>query len=292
MAAFPSNETILVTGATGSINSLLIPQLAKQGAKLRALVHSQEKAKTLADLGVEVVVGDFENRDSSDRAFKGVDRVFLVTPPHAKADVWAANAIAAARRSGNPYVVRLSVIKAAADGPTENVRLHARTEKALEESGLPFAVLRPHFFMQNFFMGAQTMASEGVFYMGMGDGRMGTIDVRDIADAALAVLADRKHAAKVYELTGPSSIDLYQVAEAFSSALGREIKYVAVPPEAVADSIRQAGWGDWFAEVMKDYSRAYAGGWGDFVTDDVRRLTGHEARSIETFAREVLAPAL
>lgn len=43
---------------------------------------------------------------------------------------------------------------------------------------------------------------------------------------------------------------------------------------------------------MRDYSAAYGRGWGDFVTEDVQTLTGHPARTIEQFAREVLAPAL
>jgi uncharacterized protein YbjT (DUF2867 family) len=96
----------------------------------------------------------------------------------------------------------------------------------------------------------------------------------------------------VVELTGPASLTLHEVASAISKAFGREIRYVPVPAEAVGESLRKMGMGDWFAEVMTDYSRAYAEGWGDFTTDNVRRLTGHEARSVEAFAREVLAPSL
>ena len=65
-----------------------------------------------------------------------------------------------------------------------------------------------------------------------------------------------------------------------------------MPPEAVADSTRKAGWGEWAAGVMRDYSAAYGSGWGDFVSDDVKKLTGHPARTIEQFAREVFAPVL
>jgi uncharacterized protein YbjT (DUF2867 family) len=292
MAGFSGNETILVTGATGNINSLVIPQLLKRGVRLRALAHSVDKAKALSASGVEVVVGEFEDRETLDRAFKGVGRAFLITPANPRADVFAENLIAAAKRSGNPYLVRLSVLRAAEDGPTDNVRQHARAEKALKESGLPFAILRPHFFMQNFFMSAQTIASEGAFAMGFGEGRLGLIDVRDIADSAVAVLSDKGHAGKVYELTGPASVTLHEVASVFSTAMGREVRYVPVSPESVGESLRKMGMGDWFAQVMTDYSKAYAGGWGDLTTDNVRRLTGHEARSVEAFAREVLAPRL
>jgi hypothetical protein len=49
--------------------------------------------------------------------------------------------------------------------------------------------------------------------------------------------------------------------------------------------------GDWLAQLMVDYMRAYSGGFGDFVTDAVQAMTGRPARSLATFAREVFAPA-
>src|SRR5208283_2768799 len=99
------------------------------------------------------------------------------------------------------------------------------------------------------------------------------IDVRDIADSAVKALLDRSQAGKTFTLTGPASINLHWAAQAFTAALDRPVKAVAVPPEVVADRIRKSGW-------------------GDFVTEDVKKLTGHPARSIEQFARELLAPAL
>lgn len=287
-----NNKPILVTGATGSISSLVIPHLLQAGAKVRALVHNADKAKALADKGVETIVGDLDNAAQLQKAFDGVSAAFLLTPAAENADALARNAIAAAEKAGQPYIVRLSVINAGPDAPTANTRNHGQTEKDLKASGLPCAILRPHFFMQNIFGSAQTIAAEGVFYQGMGEGKLGMIDVRDIADAAVKVLLDRTHAGKTWTLTGPASITWHTAAEAFAAALGRPVKYIPIPPEGVQDAIRKMGWGEWGAEVMKDYSAAYGKGWGDFVTDDVKALTGHPARSIEQFAREVLAPAL
>jgi uncharacterized protein YbjT (DUF2867 family) len=283
---------ILVTGATGNISSLVIPQLLKGGFTVRALVHSTDKAKALSDKGVETIVGDFENPASLQKAFEGVSAVFLLTPLGEKADAQARNAIAAAKKAGNPYVVRLSVIKAGPDAPTANTRSHGQTEKDLKESGLPVVYLRPHYFMQNIFGSAQSIATDGVFYQGMGEAKLAMIDVRDIADSVAKVLVDKNQAGKTYSLTGPTSITWYTAAQAFTAALGRPVKYVPIPPQGVAEAIRKMGWGEWAANVLQDYSAAYGSGWGDFVTDDVKKLTGHPARSIEQFAREVFAPAL
>jgi uncharacterized protein YbjT (DUF2867 family) len=287
-----SDKPILVMGATGNISSLVIPQLLAGGSKVRALVHNPEKARTLSDKGVETVVGDLDNPALLAKAFEGVSAVFLLTPFGEKADALARNAIAAAKKAGSPYVVRLSVIKAGPDAPTANTRSHGQTEKDLKESGLPVAYLRPHYFMQNIFGSLQSIASQGLFYQGMGEGKLGMIDVRDIADSAASVLLDRNHAGKTYSLTGPASITWQTAAHAFTAALGRPVKYIPIPPEGVAEAIRKMGWGEWAAGVMRDYSAAYGSGWGDFVTEDVMKLTGHPARSIEQFAKEVLAPAL
>jgi uncharacterized protein YbjT (DUF2867 family) len=287
-----NDKPILVTGATGNISSLVIPQLLAGGARVRALVHAADKAKALSDKGVEVIVGDFVNPVSLQNAFDGIAAVFLLTAFGEKADALARNAIAAAKKGGSPYVVRLSVIKAGPDAPTANTRSHGQTERDLKESGLPVVILRPHYFMQNIFGSLATIGSEGVFYQGMGEGKLAMIDVRDIADSAVKALLDRNHAGTTYSLTGPASITWHTAAQAFTAALGRPVKYVPIPAEGVAEAIRKRGWGEWAAGVMRDYSAAYGSGWGDFVTDDVKKLTGHPARSIEQFAREVLAPAL
>jgi uncharacterized protein YbjT (DUF2867 family) len=111
-------------------------------------------------------------------------------------------------------------------------------------------------------------------------------------DAAIPVLADRSHAGRKYELTGPASISVHEVADALTRALGRQVRYVVVPPDAVKESMLGMGSPGWLADLMREYAIAYASGWGDFTTEEVRRLTGHEARSIEQFAREVFVPTL
>ncbi len=73
---------ILVTGATGNVGSLLVPNLISLGADVRALVRDESKAQGLKDAGVEIVVGDLDKPDTLDAAFRGVDKVFLITPPN------------------------------------------------------------------------------------------------------------------------------------------------------------------------------------------------------------------
>jgi len=287
------SRTVLVTGATGTIGGQLTLRLAAQdGIDVRAFIRDPAKAAALTAAGVALAVGSFEDSDTVRAALDGVDTVVLITAPNAASDTQAGAVIDAATAAGVRKIVRLSAIKAAIDGPTDNTRQHGRTDAAIIGSGLTYTILRPHYFMQNMFMAADSIAGEGKFYLCMGDGRLGMIDARDIVDcAARAVLSDALDD-QVIDLTGPESIDFTAAAETLSATLGRPVEYIAVPPEAVAEAIRGMGLGDWMAEVLRDYAQAYSDNWGDFTTDEDARMTGHPARSFADFAGDVLAPAL
>lgn len=285
--------TILITGATGKVASQLILTIAQSGRAVRAMVHSTAKAGGPAALGADTIVGDYTDPASLDRAFAGAETVLLVTPPHARAADWASAGIAAASRGGVKRIVRISAIKAAADGPNDNSRQHARTDDEIRRSGLDFVILRPHFFMENCLFGAaESIASEGVIRSATGHARLGMIDARDIADVAARVLLDPKWDGGTYDLTGPASISFDDVAEVLSVELDRDLRHVPISPEAAADFVRRMGGDEWQAETTRGYFRAYAAGWGDFTTDWVPRISGHAGRSFADFAREVMVPSL
>ena len=284
------SNSIVVTGATGNIGQGVVAQLAARKANVTALVRSSAKAASLADLGARLVEGTFEDRASLERAFTGADTIVLITAANANAAEQTITAIDAAKAAGVRKIVRISALKASVDGPTDNTRQHGRTEDYLKASGIAHVILRPHFFMQVLLGSLPSITSEGKFYFGVGQGRLGTIDSRDISDAAVAAATSDEWNGQTLEITGPAAIDFTQVAMAFSRALGREVAYVAVPPAAVEQALLGHGADAWTASIVRDYCAAYAEGFGDFATDNVQRLTGHAPRSIDDFAREVLAP--
>ncbi len=287
------SKKVLVTGSTGNIGSLLLKQLAEDaGLTVHGLVRSDEKAAQVRASGAEAVLGSFEDPESIDAAVADVDTIVLITPPNPVATDQASTVIKAAKAAGVRKIVRVSALKAAADGPTDNTRQHAQTEDELAKSGLVTVVLRPQLFMPIMFMAVESIVKDNNFYLGMGDGKMGMIDVRDVADCVAACVVSDDHDGQTIELTGPSSISFHDAATTLSSVLGRTITYIPVPPAAVFSSIQELGWGDWMAGILRDYSQAYSDGWGDYTTDGVARLTGHPARSFEDFTREVFAPAL
>jgi uncharacterized protein YbjT (DUF2867 family) len=285
-------STVLVTGATGTVSTALLGALkGKPGLRLRALVRDSAKGEALKKDGVEVVAGDLEEPDTLPEAFDGVDILWLLTPASALEPSMGSNAILAAKRANVKHVVRNSAIKAGHDAPNRNGRLHALVEAELKASGIPWTILRPHYYMQNLLSSASSVASDGMLYMNLGEGRVGTIDGRDVgAFAAKVIEQPDRHAGKIYTPTGPESIDMAAAAETLSGVLGKHVNYVALPPDAAKQAMLGFGLPRWFVGNVVDYGRAYSEGWGDFVTNDFKDVTGHEARSFKQFATD-FAPA-
>ncbi len=280
------SKTILITGANGKVSSGIFAALKGSGHKLRALVRSVEKGAAFAKDGVEIHVGDLEKPWTLAPAFAGADAVWILTSNGPRAPEQNSSAIWAARQAGAKHVVRMSAVGAAHDAPTINSRLHALSDSELAASGIPFTILKPHFFSQNLLMAAKSVAAEGVMYLALGDGKMGYIDARDISEFAAKVLTTPGHEGKSYTPTGPASLTAHQVAAAIGEAVGKPVKYVPVPVEAARQAMGQMGMDDWAQNMMADYFNAYSRNWGDFVTDDIQKVMGKPPRSIADFARD------
>ena len=274
---------VLVTGATGNTGSLLVPALLRAGVDVRILVRDEAKAKPLKDLGAEVVLGDLDKPETILPAVKNVDKIYLLTWNGETQLQQAINVIDAAKKSGNPHIVRHSM------WGSENSRIIKqgyKIEEILKESGLPWTILKPTFYMQNTMMAAQTISSNGVIYWDMKDGKLGMIDVRDIADAAFAVITGKDHEGKEYILTGPEAISFNDVAKIFSNVLDTEIKYVSVPGEAALQSMVGMGLPEWIAKGYVELSEGFSENFANSTTRNVEILTGHPSRSFEQFASD------
>ena len=151
----------------------------------------------------------------------------------------------------------MSAIGAAPDAPTRNGRLHALSDHELMVSGLQWTILKPHFFMQNLLASAGTIAGQGALYYAFGEGRLGLVDTRDVAEFAARVLAEPDgHAGKTYTLTGPATLSGDEMARTLAAAAGRAVKYVPVPLEAARAAVLEMGASAWIADMLVEYSRA------------------------------------
>ncbi|MDQ3684356.1 MAG: SDR family oxidoreductase [Acidobacteriota bacterium] len=281
---------ILITGATGTVGSELVKQLAASGTRARALVRNRAKATSLEQTGFEVAEGDLAKPETLEAALQGVERVFLLSSPGPQMVTAEGNLVEAAKRAGVKHVVKLSAIGAAADSSLMLGWWHGQIEKQIEESGLAFTHLRPNSFMQNFLGFAPTIKAHDAFYAPMKDAQSSVVDARDIAAVAKAALTEAGHENQIYTITGPEALSYTEIAEKLSSVLGRKISYVDVPPEAAKKGMMDAGMPEWFAEALNELYAAWTEGYGAIVTDVVRDVAKKESITFDGFARDY-APA-
>ncbi len=277
---------ILVTGATGQVGSEVVRALAARGAPVRALVRDPAKAQELP-AGVEAAQGDLLDPASLERALDGVDHAFLLTPFVPDQRTPQASLIEAAARRGGIHVVKMGAVGTALDSRFAAGRQFAETDELLEGSGLDWTLLHPHAFMQNLLASAGTVKSEGVIYGCSGDGRLGTVDVRDIAAVAAACLTEPGHTGRTYVLTGPEALSYAEMAAKLGAAIGREVRYVDVPPAEYKASLLGFGLPEPLAEDIRVlYGELFREGEGDVVTTAVQDVTGRPPRSFDEFARD------
>ena len=278
---------LLVTGATGNVGSRLVRRLADAGEPTRAFVRRPEAAAELQELGVEAVVGAFEDAESLSRAVSGVERVYVVSPPGVDSTVEQQLAVVdAARAGGVRHIVKQSSIAADEDTDASIVAAHRRIEEAIEDSGMSWTHLRPHWFMQNELGQAGTIAADGVFYA-PDVTEISMIDVADVASVAAEILTSEGHEGRSYVLTGPELLSYADVAGVYSRVLGRDVRWQQVSLEDARDSMLESGLPEelavGFTEIMGRYAE---GGVARKVSPAVEELTGRAPRSFEEFLRE------
>lgn len=285
------SRTVLITGATGTVSTALVDALKGEDVRLRALVRDASKADGLRARNAEIVVGDLDDPGTLPPAFEGVRDLWLLTPNGPRAPENSMNALWAARRAGVERVVRLSVVGAAHDAPNRSGRLHALSDRETESCGMRWTILRPHWFMQNLLNEAGDVGASGAFALNLGAARIGMIDARDIAECAARVLVDDpdRHHGRTYTLTGPRALTFDQVAVGMGAALGRPVAYRPVGDAAKRRTLLGHGVPVWIVDMLEEYARAYASGWGDFTTDTVAELLGRPPRGIADFVRDHVA---
>ena len=288
--------SILVTGATGTIGSLIVQRLADAGADVRALVRKQGKASLPA--GVAEVVGDMTDVPSMRAALSSVRTLFLlnaVTPDEVTQALIALNL---AREAGIERVVYLSVIHADKYTNVPHFTGKHTVERMIESLDIPATILRPAYFMQNERMVQQVIQEHGVYPMPIGSAGIVMVDARDIADIAVAELLRRDRADTALprvtlDLVGPDALTGASVAKIWGAALGREVAYGGDDLAAFEGQMATFGPG-WLAYDM----RLMMGGIQKFgmhgaegSIDRLQTMLGRPLRTYADFVSEATASA-
>ncbi|WP_114778377.1 SDR family oxidoreductase [Botryobacter ruber] len=281
-------ETILVTGATGTVGREIVALLSMLDVKVRAGVHSIIKGENLKRLpDVDIVEMEFAAPGSLTAAFTHVDRVMLITPFTENQVALSNMLVDEAVKAGVKHIVKLSIAGAEQETGVQVLQWHREAEAYIEASGIPYTFLRPAYFMQNYYKYfGDTIKKENAFYLPTGNAQVALVDSRDVATTAVAVLTGTGHEGKAYELTGPEAISNEQVAALLSQVTGREINYVEVPAEKAREAMVARHMPEKLADAMVELYSAYKAGFGTRVTNTVAEVSGREPYTFQLFAED------
>jgi NAD(P)H dehydrogenase (quinone) len=268
---------LAITGSTGALGGLVAAALVDRRPRL--VVRDPSRAP---DLGLDVFTATYADRTAATAALDGVEVLFMVSASESEHRRQEHRTfVEAAARAGVRHVVYTSFSGAAPDATFTLGRDHYDTEVALAESGMAFTVLRDNFYLDVLPLFA---GDDGVLRGPAGDGTVAGVARADVADVAVAVLRDpAAHVGATYTLTGPEALTLDEVAERAGAATGRVLRYERETLEEAYAS-RRAAYPDAEQYQLDAWVSTYvaiADGSCAAVTDDVRRLAGHPARTLE-----------
>jgi uncharacterized protein YbjT (DUF2867 family) len=276
---------ILVTGASGTVGKAVLNEVARSGAKHKAMYRSAEEA-VKAPRGTQTVIADFGKKETLAAALRDVDSVYLVCSPIPDLVQLESNMIEACLAAGVKHIVLNSAL-GAGDYAKSFPSWHRKVEDNLKSTGISSTILRPNSFHQNvvtYF--APSIRAQSVFYSSMGNARTSYLDVRDIAAVAAKALADGEHRGKTYELNGPEALTYAELAEKISKHAGRPVQYADIPADAQRNAMLDQGMPAWQVDALLDLQGYYTSGNGGAVDQLLPTLLGRPPITMDRFLAE------
>ncbi|MCS6947548.1 MAG: NmrA family NAD(P)-binding protein [Steroidobacteraceae bacterium] len=278
---------IVVTGATGRTGASAALEVARRGLPVRALVRNADKAARLREAGVQLALGDVDDAAALAAALQGATKV-LVCLPNGEQQLRRERAIVdAAVAAGVRHIVKISSVEALPTMHNPIHQTHWQSEQHIRATGVPWTMVRPTFYMQNFLLGAQTIKAQDRLVFPFGEhGAAALIDSRDAGWFAGYVLATDGHAQKSYDITSRDRLTFHEVAAVFSRVLGRKITYVPQDPAEFKAWLSKINPSPWHVDAVCGIFAEIAAGYAVNTTDTFRQVTGREPTSLEVFVRE------
>ena len=263
--------TILVLGGTGKTGRRVVERLRQVGHDVRPASRSTPTRF------------DWNDENTWEPVLAGVRAAYLVDSGDTDADgaCLLANFGKLAAAGGVQRLVLLSARDWAVSGGEDMLA----GERAVQDSGTAWTLLRPTWFQQNFSEEpfVRDPVRRGEVVLAAGDGLEPFISAEDIADVAVAALTEDGHEGHVYELSGPRLLGWREAIDTIASATGRTITYRPVSAEEYVAHATAHGLPAGAAEVVAMLSGWIAEGRNAHLSDGVQRVLGREPRDFTDY---------
>jgi uncharacterized protein YbjT (DUF2867 family) len=291
------SPTYLITGAGGGVAGIspqVVTRLLNGGETVRAMVHHDDsRAEALRALGAEVITGDLTNPVDVEAAMSGITRMFFnmsVSPDYLQATAVVcaiATELVSLEVLVNMSQMTVSQMTATSTEESKQQRLHWLAEHVINWSRVPAVHIRPTVLLENPLfasLAAQSIRESGRLALPFGTGRTSPVASSDVADVVVTVLrSPREHLGKVYELTGPATLDIDGLAEAYAQALGRPVTAFQAPYDEWLAELSKVGLPPHVQQHIATMARLHREDRYNRSTHDVEDITGHPAQSVRQY---------
>lgn len=277
---------IAITGATGQLGQHVIEHLLKtvSASQIVAIVRNPAKADALSKQGITVRQADYTDQAAFTAALTGVEKLLLISSSEVgQREPQHKNVINAAKAAGVKFIAYTSLLHAD-KSPLGLADEHVATEKALADSGIPYALLRNGWYTENYLASAPPAIEHGVFIGAAGDGKIAAATRADYAAAAATVIAQDGHAGNVYELAGDSAWTLSELAAELSKQSGKPVTYQNMSEADFAAALKGVGLPAGLADMLADSD---TGGSKGGLFDDSHTLSKLIGRATTPLAESV-----
>jgi NAD(P)H dehydrogenase (quinone) len=283
---------IVITGATGALNGATVEHLLKlvPADQVGVSVRDVGQARRLAERGVRVRRGSYQDPAALLHSFEGADQVLLVSSndPGGDHDRQHQVAIDAAVTAGARRILYTSHQGAGLDSPFHPARTHAATEDRLAASGVAWTSLRNGFYAHSLDWLLGPWQESGVI-AGPADGPVSWTDRGDEAEAAAVILAARHPLDGPVTLTAGTAVTFDDIAVIASGLTSREIRRVVVDDEEWVASQVARGAPEIMARFTLGTFQAAREGRFAGTTPRLRELLGREPRTVRDLLAERVA---
>jgi NAD(P)H dehydrogenase (quinone) len=284
---------ILVTGATGHFGKATIDHLLNKGvaaSNIAALVRDEHKAQDLKAKGVHVKIGDYNQYDSLVAAFKGVDKLLLVSSNDLEQRTQQQlDAVKAAKEAGVKHIYYTSFERKneTATSPIAAVALsHVDTEKAIKESGLTYTIFKNNLYMEVFlFFFGDKVLEQGIYFPA-GNTKAAYALRDDMAEAMANVLVSQGHENKSYSINHTDNVSLHDVAATLSELAGKPIAYNSPSPQEYVTTLTQANVPTPYIHMFSGFAEAIKQGEFETTKTDLEHLLGRKPTTLKEFLRK------
>ena len=284
-------DTLLVTGASGQLGRSVINHLLDTfkvpAARIIATTRTPANLADLAARGVDVREADFDDHASLAKAFKGADRVLVISTNElaiqGKRREQQLAAVAAAKQAGVAHLLYTSLPDPEPGSPIVFAPDHYDTEQAIKATGIPYTILRNSWYDENLFMSLPQTLASGHWYTSAGDGRISYCARDDMATAIAGALASGAKESTTYTLTGPKAYTVAEVAALVTEVTGKPIQVIQLSDDALTDGMKAAGLPEPIARLLVSFDAATRVGGLGMVTDSVEKLSGRKSVSLKQF---------